>query len=63
MRRNPIRLALVLAATTFLAACADLATGPAAPQGPRFDDVAPATDSVQSDTTNALASNHQGSQI
>ena len=70
MRRNVVRLALALVATSFLAACGDLATAPEAPRARRLNslvdsvtttvDVAPtATDT----TKNARATSSQGSQI
>ena len=61
MRRPALRLVLVAVATSLLAACADLPTGPRAPHAVRLDGAA-LTDS-SADSTNALASNHQGSQL
>ena len=58
MRRLPIRLVLAVLATSVLAACADLPTGPKAPAGPRFDGTAP-TNTV--DTTSRTG--HQGSSV
>ena len=58
MRRNTLRLAIALVATSFLAACADLSTGPAAPRGPQFDEGY--TSGASADSTTSRA-NHQGS--
>ena len=65
MRRTAaVRLALV-AATIFLAACADLSTAPKAPETRR--DLLPgtgATDTTRvTDTLNTRGSNSQGSQV
>lgn len=65
MRRTAVvRLALV-AATIFLAACADLSTGPQAPESRR--DVQPGTgvnDTTRaSDTVNTRGANQQGSSV
>lgn len=59
MRRPAIRLVLVALATSFLAACADLSTGPKAPTTGRFDDVTnlPSTHDTTQRTSN------QGTQI
>jgi hypothetical protein len=54
MRRNALRLAVALIATTVLTACADFATGPEAPRAPRFDTV---TDST---IEHGYDGNHQG---
>jgi hypothetical protein len=68
MRRQTVRLALALVATSFLAACADMATGPDAGQV-RFDGTAPSADTTAAvsgttaDTTNTRATSSQGSQI
>lgn len=59
MRRNAIRLALALVATSVLAACADLPTGPKTIQGPRFDDATAPTTT----TDTVTRTNHQGSNI
>lgn len=68
MRRNSVRLVIALLATTVLTACADLATGPEAPLRPRFEETRVGADSirgdsVRTDSTNARAGNHQGSEI
>ena len=62
MRRNPIRFVLAILATSSLVACADLATGPQSPRGPRFD--AGATDTTPTDTSkNTRMTSTQGSHI
>jgi hypothetical protein len=59
MRRNAIRLALAIVATSFLAACADMPTGPKTIQGPRFD-----TGTVPSTTPDTVTrTSNQGSQV
>lgn len=67
MRRNAVaRLALV-AATIFLAACADLSTAPKAPERIRAEETTlpgtSATDTIRKDTINTRGSNQQGSQV
>jgi hypothetical protein len=66
MRRTAVvRLALV-AATMFLAACADLSTAPKAPERTRSTETVPsngAADTVRSDTINTRGSNQQGSSV
>ena len=59
-RRHALRFVLALVATTLRAACADLSTGPAAPNGPRLDE---GYNSGVTDTASARASNHQGTSI
>ena len=58
MRRNAaIRLVLAALATSVLAACADLPTGPKAPSSQRFD-------TVPSSTTDSVSrQSNQGTQI
>ena len=58
MRRNTLRLAIALVATSLLAACADLSTGPAAPRGPQLE--AGFNSGQTTDSTTSRA-NHQGS--
>ena len=67
MRRHPIRFVFAVLATSSLVACADLATAPQAPQGPRFDGAVAdttVTDTTKSDTTkNSRMTSTQGSHI
>jgi hypothetical protein len=58
MRRNAIRLALAVVASSFLAACADIPTGPKGP-AVRFDGTLPSATPADS----IARSGQQGTQV
>ena len=60
MRRPAIRLVLAALATSFLAACADLPTGPKAPAGTRGDNATVPSTTV---ADSAGRTSNQGTQI
>ena len=61
MRRPAIRLVLAALATSALAACADLPTGPKSPTGPRFDGTTAPSTTTTPDTTKRTS--HQGTNV
>ena len=64
MRRNTaIRLVLAAVATTILAACAEMPTGPKAPAGTRFDGTTLSTADSTALADSLARTNHQGTQI
>ena len=64
MRRNAaIRLVIAAVATTVLAACADMPTGPKAPTGARFDGTTLSSADSAALADSLARTNHQGTQI